>query len=178
MSNRVWQFVLLFFGLLALQVLLFSNIELFGFLSPYVYVLFILLLPVDISPMVAMPLAFMQGLSIDLFASSLGLHATASTILAFIRPYVLRRFVDRESEKSSILPTMRNLGTVRTLQYVLIGVSIHHLALYLLSAATFNGGWIVWFHASGNILFTSMLLLVALALVSTPSASHKRQQRL
>ena len=72
MGDRIWQFSLLFFGLLAMQVLLFDNIELFGFLTAYVYILFILLLPVDISPMVALPLAFTQGLVVDLFSSSLG----------------------------------------------------------------------------------------------------------
>lgn len=173
MGSRIWQFGLLFLGLLALQVLLFDNIELFGFLNPYIYVLFVLLLPVDISPMVAMPLAFMQGLTLDFFSSTLGLHATANTILAFLRPYILRSLSEREPDKSSVVPSMAHLGAIRTAQYVLGGVSLHHIALYLIAAATSDGLLKTLLQAGGNILFTSLLILVALAIVNVPTTKKR-----
>lgn len=169
MSSRIWQFALLFVGLLALQVLLFDNIELFGFLSPYIYVLFVLLLPVDTSPMLAMPLAFALGISLDLFSSTLGLHATANTILAFLRPYILRSICDRVPDKSSVVPSMANFGTARTAQYVFTGVAIHHLALFLIGAATLDGILKTLMQAGGNIILTSILILVALAIVNVPT---------
>lgn len=173
MNSRIWQFALLFIGLLALQVLLFDNIELFGFLNPYIYVLFVLLLPVDTSPLVAMPLAFAQGLTLDLFSSTLGLHATANTILAFVRPYILRSLSDRDPNKSSIVPSMVHFGAARASQYVLAGVSIHHLALYLIAAATLDEMLKTLLQAGSNILFTSFLLLVALAIVNVPTSKTR-----
>lgn len=169
MGNRIWQFILLFIGLLALQVLLFDNIELFGFLNPFVYVLFVLLLPTNISPMLTMPLAFALGLTVDLFSSTLGLHASASTILAFVRPYLLNRLIEREQDKSSVIPTMSRLGIARSARYTLLGVSMHHLALYLFAATSFDEIGKTLLHAVANILFTSLLLLVAQAIVSFPS---------
>jgi len=174
MGDRIWQFSLLFFGLLAMQVLLFDNIELFGFLTAYVYILFILLLPVDISPMVALPLAFTQGLVVDLFSSSLGLHATANTVLAFLRPYLLHRYLEKDNSKISVLPSIKTLGKSRMAQYVLIGVSIHHITLYLLAAATFNGMGYMLLRMLCNILFTGILLIIALAIVTSPSNRRQR----
>jgi len=57
----------LFVILIVTQLLVFNNIELSGYINPYVYVLFILLLPFDVPRVVLLLSAFLLGLCIDLF---------------------------------------------------------------------------------------------------------------
>ena len=47
MIRQILTFTLLFLFLIALQVLVLNNIQLGGYLNPYLYVLFVLLLPFD-----------------------------------------------------------------------------------------------------------------------------------
>ena len=75
---------------LALQILIFNNINLFGYLNPYPYVLFILLYPVNSNKSVLLLSSFTLGILLDMFANSDGIHATASVILAYIRPSLFK----------------------------------------------------------------------------------------
>ena len=48
MINSILRFGLIFILLILLQVLFFNNIQFSGYVNPYVYIMFILLLPVEI----------------------------------------------------------------------------------------------------------------------------------
>ena len=79
-----------FLVFLSLQVLIFNNINLFGYLNPYPYVLFILLYPVNSNKSVLLLGSFALGILLDMFCNSGGIHTTASLILAFIRPTLFK----------------------------------------------------------------------------------------
>ena len=93
------KFLLKYFGLFVLLVLLqeffFSNIQLSGFINPYVYVLFVLMLPMKTPRWILLTTAFLLGLSVDLFADTLGFHTFATTLIAFVRPDVINFFTNR-----------------------------------------------------------------------------------
>ena len=48
MKNSLLKYILIYIVLVALQVFIFNNIQLNGFINPYIYVLFILILPFDV----------------------------------------------------------------------------------------------------------------------------------
>ena len=75
--------------LILVQVLVLNNMNLGGYLNPYIYVLFLLLLPANINRSLLLIIAFITGLTIDYFGNTLGLHAAASVFLAFLRPGVI-----------------------------------------------------------------------------------------
>src|SRR5664280_2081310 len=90
MINSILRFGLIFILLILLQVLLFNNIQFSGYVNPYVYIMFILLLPIDIPSWLLLILSFVTGLIIDFFSGSPGMHTSATVLVAFIRPYILR----------------------------------------------------------------------------------------
>jgi rod shape-determining protein MreD len=61
------------------QVLILNQLQVSGYLNPYFYVLFILLLPVSTPQYLVLLLAFLTGFTIDFFTDTPGLHATATT---------------------------------------------------------------------------------------------------
>ncbi|MCU0363051.1 MAG: rod shape-determining protein MreD, partial [Bacteroidales bacterium] len=61
MINTLLKFGSAFLLLILAQVLVFNNIQFSGFINPYVYVLFILLLPLAVPGWLLLLLAFITG---------------------------------------------------------------------------------------------------------------------
>ena len=80
------RYILIFILLLLIQLLVLNNINLGGYINPYVYLLFILLLPYGTPRWVLLLVGFFTGLVVDYFSNTLGLHASATLILAFFGP--------------------------------------------------------------------------------------------
>jgi rod shape-determining protein MreD len=72
MINSILRFGLIFILLILLQVLLLNNIQFSGYVNPYVYIMFILLLPIEIPSWLLLLLSFVTGLIIDFFTGSPG----------------------------------------------------------------------------------------------------------
>jgi rod shape-determining protein MreD len=132
MINSVFRFGLIFILLILLQVLLFNNIQFSGYINPYVYVMFILLLPIDISSWLLLLLSFLTGLIIDFFSGSPGMHTSATVVAGFVRPYILRIVSPRDGYELSSEPSMMIYGFRWFLSYTVLIVLIHHITLFYL----------------------------------------------
>jgi hypothetical protein len=75
MSRIILINLIRFVMLVLLQVFLLKNITLYNLSTPYLYILFILLLPFETPNLVLFALAFVLGLTIDAFYDTPGLHA-------------------------------------------------------------------------------------------------------
>lgn len=137
MINSVLRFCLIFILLILLQVLLFNNIEFSGYVNPYIYVMFILLLPIEIPSWLLLLLSFGTGLIIDFFSSSPGMHTSATVLIGFVRPYVLRLVSPRDGYESGSDPSMVAYGLRWFATYALLMVIIHHTALFYLEVFRF-----------------------------------------
>ena len=71
-----------FIVLIVLQVLVLNNVQFLGFLNPYIYILFILSLPVKFPRWITLILGFVLGLIIDVFSNTIGTHAFATVLIA------------------------------------------------------------------------------------------------
>ena len=67
MRGRFFIQIIRFALFVAAQVLVFNHINLGGFVNPYVYIIFVLMLPLDIPCWLALLSSFMMGLSVDIF---------------------------------------------------------------------------------------------------------------
>lgn len=120
-----------FILLVALQVLVLNNIAFSGYLNPYVYILFLLYLPVSVSRINQLLLAFLLGFCIDMFENSGGVHIAATVLLAFSRNFLLRmasqrRGINFEDIRIARLP----LGNL--MLYSLLAIMLHHFTLFLI----------------------------------------------
>ena len=138
MINRILRFGLIFILLFLLQVLLFNNIKFSGYVNPFVYIMFILLLPVEIPSWLLMILSFLTGLTMDLFSGTPGMHTSATVLVGFVRPYVLRFTSPRDGYEPDADPSMLAYGFKWFLIYASIIVVIHHLALFYLEVFRFT----------------------------------------
>lgn len=117
-----------FVFLILFQIILFNNINLFGFLNPYPYILFIILYPVKNNKNFLLIFSFLLGLIIDMFLDSGGIHALASLVMAYFRPSIFRFTFGLSYEYQTI--KINNNFTSDRISFVVISIFIHHFILY------------------------------------------------
>ncbi|QYJ69426.1 rod shape-determining protein MreD [Flavobacterium litorale] len=125
-----------FIVLLILQVIVFNRINLFGFVNPYPYILFILLYPVNGSRALLVFSSFLLGLGIDMFLNSGGVHAAASVTLAYMRPTIFKFSFGISYEYQTI--RINDKLSSERFSFILISVILHHLILYILEIFRFS----------------------------------------
>lgn len=156
--------ILRFIILVILQIVILDNIELTYFINPYLYVLFILMLPLRLPPVLVMIIAFATGMLVGAFNNTAGLHAAACTFVGFIRPTVLKLVSPREGYDSDATPTIRDLGLSWFMTNATIMVTAHHLVLLFLEEFSFNSFFTTLLRVILSSTFTMILILLSIFL--------------
>ena len=120
-----------FLVLVPLQVLVLGQLVLFGWSTPMVYPLFVLLMPLGVPQGLQLLLAFSAGLVVDAFDQTGGMHAFAAVFLTFIRPILLRVLQPKEGYQPDDRPAIASLGFTWFLTYSVVGLLLHHLVFYV-----------------------------------------------
>jgi len=149
-----------FIILVLLQVLIFNKINLGGCLNPYIYVMFILLLPFETPKWLLLFSAFFIGLSVDLFSGTIGMHAAAATFMAFVRPTASRIISSKREFETGILPGINDLGIVWFISYSLLLVFIHHLIYFYLEIFRFGEFFQTFTRVIASTLLTTLMIVL------------------
>ncbi len=136
--NQILKNTLRFVVLVFIQVAILNNIQISGFINPYVYVLFILLLPFETPNWVLLVLSFFIGLSVDVFSNTLGMHASASVFMAYLRPYILNYLSVRDGYEQGTRPGVFHYGFAWFFKYCIVLVLAHHSFLFFIEVFSFS----------------------------------------
>ena len=167
MNNIIVKNSIRFIVLLLTQVLIFSKLNLFGYINPFVYVLFMVLYPINENKSFFIFISFLLGLSIDVFSNSGGIHAAACATIAYIRPALLRFSFGMNYEFQAIRIDKTPIG--QRAIYLLILILIHHFIIFSLDFFSFT-------HILSILKRTllSGLLTLILSLILIPLFSAKK----
>lgn len=144
-----------------MQVLIIKDIDLGRFINPFIYILFLIILPFETPKWAILFIAFILGISIDMFYDTAGFHAAACVFVGYIRPGILKLFSPRDGYESGTQPTIQYLGIPWFLSYAGILIVAHHLVLFYLEVFRFSEFFSTFFRAIISSLFT-MILIVAI----------------
>jgi rod shape-determining protein MreD len=139
-------------------VLVLNNIQFLGYINPYLYILFILALPVQTPRWATLLLAFGLGLTIDTFSNTVGMHAFATVLAAFLRSGIIKLFTSIE-EGNNPTPSFYTFGVSAYVKYVVLVVFIHHATLFTLEAFSFSNYWITLAKIALSSLVTILMIL-------------------
>lgn len=134
-SRTVFFNILRFFFLIFFQGLILNHVnlgELGGYINPYFYIYFILLLPFSTPRWMLLILAFILGIGIDMFTNTIGLNAAACVIMAFARPFVISAISSGPESLIGDTPSLKNQGLKWFLYYAIILILVHHISLFYL----------------------------------------------
>jgi hypothetical protein len=149
------------FGVYALlQVMLFQELVLLRYAFCFVYVAYILLLPVETNSLTLMLLAFILGLFVDMFYNSLGIHASSLVVMAYLRNYWLGAVTPQGAYDGGSSPTLAANGLQWFLVYICPLVLLHHAILFFLEAGGFGLFWFTLLKIMASTVFTSGMIIV------------------
>ena len=132
------RYLISFALLVTVQVLIVNNVQLGGFINPFIYILFILTLPFDTPGWILLLVAFLLGLSVDMFMDTMGMNAAATVFMAFCRPLLLKVMAPRDGYEPETAPTIRDMGFQWFLTYSAILIFLHHLVLFFIESGRLN----------------------------------------
>jgi rod shape-determining protein MreD len=174
MIIKIIQNVFRFLFLVLLQVLVLNHIQWSGYINPYAYILFILLLPVETPKWLLLVCAFTLGITIDMFGNTSGMHAAATVLVAFARPRILKLIAPRDGYEAEIKLSPYSMGFKWFVTYISISVLIHHLAYFYIEAFRFSEFFFTFFKAIFNSLITILLIILGEYIFSKRSKKTER----
>ncbi len=151
--------VLYFILYLLVQVMLFKQLVLFNTAFCFLYVAFILLLPIETNTLVLMIIAFVLGFCIDIFYDSLGLHAMSLVLVAYLRNYWLGTITPQGGYDAGEGPTLAVNGLQWFIVYILPLVFIHHFVLFFTEVGGFGIFWFTMLKVITSLVFTMAVIL-------------------
>ncbi|HEY6162637.1 MAG TPA: rod shape-determining protein MreD [Bacteroidia bacterium] len=168
MIGTIAQNVIRFIVLVLFQVLILDHIGLGGYLNPFLYVLFILMLPFETPEWLVLLLGFVLGLTVDMFTDTLGMHTASSVLLAYLRKYILRLIAPRDGYETSFKPTFRQMGFNWFLAYAAILVFAHHFALFYIEIFRLSDFFFTFVKVVFSSVFTLVLIFITQFLFQAP----------
>jgi rod shape-determining protein MreD len=134
-----------------------------GYISPFPYILFIILFPVNGNKYGLLLASFMLGLIMDMFSNSGGIHATACLILAYYRPYLFKFAFGLSYEYQTV--KLNDVITPERFSFILLSALIHHFILFVLEAFQFRFFWDTLIRIILSTVFTILICIIIIYLI-------------
>jgi rod shape-determining protein MreD len=173
--------ILRFIIIALLQTLILNKITLrwwsepvgFPIFIPFLYPVFILLLPFETPVWALLISGFVMGATVDTFMNTAGMHAAATILVAYLRTNVLSALQPRHlSEYAGTHPSIRTMGWMPFLVYSSFLIVIHHLVFFSIELWNFsNVGFLLLKVAASSI--TSMLFIIVYLLLFTRQSTSR-----
>lgn len=149
--------VIYFIVLVLIQVLLLNNIHFLRMATPFLYVYFILKMPVGTPRDLVVLFSFLMGLTIDVFSNTPGMHAAACTLTGFVREPLIRFFMGKDLPEG-IYPSYKTFGYGGFFRYVFSLVLIHHVTLFLIESLTLFDLFFLAIRIGASVATTTLLI--------------------
>ena len=173
MTSQIIAHLFRFVIFMAVQVLVVRNLVLFNTAFCFIYIAFLLLLPIQMPRVALLVIAFLAGITIDIFYDTVGINAAACVLLAFLRPYVLVLLTPRDDYEKNDAVNLHIMGWRWFLVYSLFLIFIHHFALFFLELGSFRqvGFTLV------KIILSTVFTFIVLVIVQLLFFSGRRSNR-
>ena len=155
-------YIFQFFLLLFLQSFLLNNINLFGFINPNLYLLFVIVYRLDGNPTLLIIMGFVMGLLLDLLTQGSGGHTVATLTIAFLRLSIIK-FSFGVNYDVPMGMIKGSLLSQRVLYFILM-VFIHHLILYIIVYFSFDNIITILKNSLFTSFFTFIMVFISLGL--------------
>lgn len=162
------------FLLVALQVLILNKINLFGYVTPLVYIWVTIKIDNSYSRNAILLISFLTGLAVDIFTGTPGMHAAAITLLAFVQPNLVKLFVSYD-RRELMIPSIDTMRRGPFIGYVSLCTLIHHLLYFVLKSIPVAD----WSMLISKVIFSAALtvLLIIVVDISFVKSAGKKSRR-
>jgi rod shape-determining protein MreD len=158
MSNII-KGICYFILFILIQVLILNNIHFLRLVTPFLYLYFIVKMPVGFTSARVTFLSFLLGLIIDIFSNTPGMHAAACTFAGFARPAIIKVLMGDELP-DALSPSFKTFGYGGFLRYVLVLVVLHHVTLFVVESLTLFDPLFLLLRIVASVATTMLLICI------------------
>ncbi|MFP4089146.1 MAG: Rod shape-determining protein MreD [Cyclobacteriaceae bacterium] len=171
MNRFVLPQVLNFIVYVLLQVFIVRNLVLFDVAFSFIYVAFLLLLPLELATITCMLLGFGAGLLIDMFYNTFGIHAAACVFIMYARRYWIDVLTPRGGYEIGMTPSPRSMGLRWFTTYALPLILVHHTIIFFVEIGGFELFYYTLIKVLASTLFSFVLITVIQYIIHAPRKS-------
>ena len=169
MNRKSLILLISFFTLLFFQIFIFSNMNIFGFVNPMIYIVFLVFYNFDSDQSLFILICFLLGFSTDFFSQSGGAHTIATLTMSFLRPILIRNSYGVTSE----IPISFHSDTRRINKYTFLSLLfiLHHLIYFSIVFFDWNAVDLILKNTFLTFMFSLTLSIMVLNLYRKPNDS-------
>ena len=144
--------------ILALQVLVFDYIHLWGYATPLLGVMIVVYSPLGGNRVTNLIISFLAGIVMDMFANSPGVAAASMTLASFVQHPLLEMMVPKDSDEN-MLPSWHTMGKSSYSAYMAIILAVYIVAYFVLEVFSFTSPVDLLISIGGSYVLSCMLAL-------------------
>ena len=115
-----------------LQVLFLNNINLFGYINPFLFLVLLIRIPEENPKWSILFYAFLIGIILDIFEGNLGVHSSSLVFIAYLKPYLYQLVIPAKSIDERDYFTLQKVGLKNFSTYSFIIIFAHNSLLFML----------------------------------------------
>lgn len=167
MSKSFFTFLILFVVLALVQALILNHVVLFNVAVCFMFIYFIIRLPMDLGANLLLTLSFLLGLSVDVLSDTAGVNALACTILASVKKPVFFAYEQHDDKIRNIEPGIGTMGWLNYSKFLITMSAIYSFLALAIEFFSFEDVGNLLIMTAASALFTFVMLL------ATDSLIHK-----
>ena len=176
------KYIIRFAVIMSIQIFLLNNVLLKSGLSingysvfvPFFYILFLIMLPVNLNKSLTLIVCFITGLVMDLYSNTHGLHASACLLLGLVRPFIIEIFFNpTDKNYNKTIPTLSKMGIKNFLTFSFILTLIFNFYYYLVDIWSVHHLVYMFIKIILSTIVSLILFLVSQALFISSSTKRR-----
>ena len=135
---RTKGYIILTLVVLFVQIFVLNNLSISPLVAPMVYIVLILMMPIESSQWKMLGVGVLLGMLMDLTMGTAGLNTLVTLPIAFFRRpllYALSGFAAMSKEEG--VPSVKRLGA-RFHRYIIVVITLHSVLFYLMEWLSFD----------------------------------------
>ena len=165
MNKSIITYAVLFIVLVLVQALIMNHIVLFNCAVCFIFIYFIIRLPINISTNLLLTLGFLLGLSVDVLSDTPGLNSLACTVLALVKRPVFFAYEQHDDKNRNLSPSMGTMGFFIYCKYILSMSAIYSVVALFVEFIYYSEIIEILISIGASTAFTFLVLLAIDSLV-------------
>lgn len=165
MNKSVISYIVLFVILVLVQALLMNHIVLFSSAVCFIFIYFIIKLPINLSANWLLTIGFLLGLTVDMLSDTPGLNALCCTVLASLKRPVFFAYEQHDDQKRNVSPSIGTMGFFNFSKYIFSMSAIYCILAFFVEFIEFTDIVGILIKAGASTVFTFLVMLAIDSLV-------------
>lgn len=167
-QNEFIKTTISFIVFVLLHTLLFKHFVLWNVALSFIYIGFILTLPISLPMPILLIIGFLTGFFVDLFYDSIGIHIAATLIIIYIKPKFVSLLTPLGGYEEINDISIETMGMRRFITYCFIVIFIHSFIIFFMEAAGFSLFYMTLLKTFFTTLLTSFFVVLIQYIFFTP----------